>query len=46
MYCKVLKCENNEDGYCCNLNYLTINEDGNCDSMLILSNETEAKDEN
>ena len=37
MRCEVLKCRENEDGYCMASNYVTITADGECDLMTILT---------
>lgn len=35
MTCYVYQCENNEQGECSCQNYITIQKDGTCDSMLV-----------
>lgn len=41
MYCNVNDCKNNTNGYCDIANYIIIQEDGTCDSMLITSGDKE-----
>lgn len=44
MDCKVYKCENNNGyGYCECINYITLNENGCCESMFIREEEDEEK---
>ena len=35
MRCEVKDCINNVNGYCDTENYITIQEDGSCDSMVV-----------
>ena len=42
MTCEVLKCVNNDGGYCPMDNYMKIEEDGTCSKMCIL---TEGEDD-
>ena len=39
MYCNVKGCKNNSNGYCEIMNYVTINEAGECDDMVIINNQ-------
>ena len=39
-YCKVFNCiNNNGSGYCCDHNYIIIDEDGSCSDMLTQNNQ-------
>lgn len=41
MRCEVLKCRENENGYCMIDNYVTITADGECDSISIPMTDSE-----
>lgn len=41
MRCCVLKCHENEDGYCMCSSYVEINENGQCKSMRVRHEENE-----
>ena len=45
MRCEVLKCRENENGYCMISNYVTITSAGECDSVDIPSSEGSDNDE-
>ncbi len=36
MRCRVLNCRSNKDGYCMDSSYIEIDEDGECDCMLVI----------
>ena len=38
MYCSVKGCINNMNGYCDSLNYISIDENGQCEDMIVRGN--------
>ena len=42
MRCRCDKCHYNEDGFCCQPSYVSIDENGECDQLFVKSADTAA----